>query len=134
MGDRRIKYLDMLQAVITRMAGNQFSLRTWSVALGSAIIGYAASKDGRLSAALLAILPAVVFWITDAYYLALERQFRERFTVESQIQDNAPSFSFPVAVTWADLRETVQRPAVWLVHGPVLLLALVVGGVLGSLR
>jgi hypothetical protein len=134
MGDRRIKYLDMLQAVITRMAGNQFSLRTWSVALGSAIIGYAASKDGRLSAALLAILPAVVFWITDAYYLALERQFRRRFTVESQIPDNAPSFSFQVVVTWADLQETVRRPAVWLVHGPVLLLALVVGGVLGLLR
>jgi hypothetical protein len=127
MGDRRIKYLEMLQAVITRMAGNQFSLRTWSVALGTAVIGYAASRDGRLTAAFLATLPAVVFWIADAYYLALERKFRGVFNVESQVQDDTPSFSFQVHVGIADVARTVRRPAVWLVHGPVLLLALAVG-------
>jgi hypothetical protein len=127
MGERRIKYLDMLQAVITRMAGNQFSLRAWSVALGTAVIGYAASRDGRLAAAFLAALPAAVFWISDAYYLALERKFRGIFAVESQVQDNAPSFSFETNVGVADVEAAAKRPAVWLAHGPVLLLALLVG-------
>jgi hypothetical protein len=91
MGDRRIKYLEMLQAVITRMAGNQFSLRTWSVALGTAVIGYAASRDGRLTAAFLATLPAVVFWIADAYYLALERKFRGFSTSRARCRTTRPA-------------------------------------------
>jgi hypothetical protein len=128
MGASRIKYLEMLQAVITRMAGNQFTLRAWSVALGTAIIGYAASKDGNRKAALLAAFPAVVFWLLDAYYLALEREFRAIFNAAATVQDDAPNFSFAVDVTRTDMKEALGRPAVWPVHLAVLALAIVVGG------
>jgi hypothetical protein len=128
MGANRIKYLEMLQAVITRMAGNQFALRAWSVALGTAIVGYAASKDGNRRAALLAAFPAVVFWLLDAYYLALEREFRAIFKDAAKVQDDAPDFSFDVDVNRTDLKEACKRPAVWPVHLAVLVLAIVIGG------
>ena len=123
MGPNRIKYLELLQAVIARMAEHQFKLRTWSVGLGTAVIGYAASKDGNSQAALIAILPAMSFWILDAYYLALERKFRERFRLEAEVDDDLPSFSFAVERKGADWRAAGQRPAVFLVHGPVLVVA-----------
>ena len=128
MGDRRVKYLDLLQAVIVRMAGNRFTIRTWSVGLGTAVIGYAASKNGNLKASLLAALPAVALWILDAYYLALERKFRGLFDTARQVDDDAPSFSFALDVQASDWAEAAKRPAVWLLHAAVLAVALVVGG------
>lgn len=127
MGEKRIKYLEMLETVIGRMAENQFTLRKWSVGLGTAVIGYVAAKEDHPRAALLAIFPAVVFWILDAYYLALEVKFRHLFDVAKAIADDNPNFSFNVEVGARDWFEASKRPAVWLVHLLVLLLAGAIG-------
>ncbi len=92
MTELRIKYLEMIQEIIARMAANQFQARAWSVALGSAIIGFAASKDGDARFALLAVLPVMLFWLLDAYYLALERKYRDLFNRERMRTDEPPSF------------------------------------------
>jgi hypothetical protein len=128
MGELRVQYLEMIQAVIARMAENQVTLRTWSVALGTAVIGYAASTDSQMWAALLGVLPAVTFWILDGYYLALERKFRALYAQESALDDDKPNFSMKIsALTSDDWWEGCGRPAVWLVHSPVLLLAVAIG-------
>ena len=129
MGDNRIKYLEMLQGVISRMADNEFTVRKWSVGLGTGVIGYVASKDQHPVAALLAVFPAIVFWILDAYYLALETKFRELFNGAKEIADDDPSFCFDVTIGFSDWRAAVERPAVWLVHLLVLILAAIIGGV-----
>src|SRR5437764_14572366 len=94
-GDK-LKYLEMIQAVIARMAGNQVQLRTWGVALGTAIIGYVAAKDGHLKATLLGSLPAITFWILDGYYLALEKKFRDLFDQVRQQRDESIDFRMSV--------------------------------------
>ena len=125
--DMKMKYLEMLQTIITRMAGNQVQLRTWSVTLGTAVIGYVAAKDGNPRAALLAALPAITFWIQDGYYLALERKFRGLFDAAAQSTGN-PSFSMNFGgLAAGDWLQGCARPAVWLVHLPVLVLAIGVG-------
>jgi hypothetical protein len=45
------------------MADNEFKLRTWSVGLGAAIIGYAATKDAHVQAAYLGAMSAAIFWV-----------------------------------------------------------------------
>lgn len=70
-----LKYLDMYQGIITRMAGNSAACKQWAVALVSAILVLVA-KDGKIEFAVLAGIPAVLFCFLDAYYLALEKQFR----------------------------------------------------------
>jgi len=50
MDGSRLKYLEFLQAIVGRMAGNQFSVRTWSIALGTTMIAFAAAgleTEGR---------------------------------------------------------------------------------------
>lgn len=74
----RQKYLEMIQAVITRLASNSFILKGWSVTLVSGLLGFAGQqRDGNI--AFLALVPALSFWLLDAYYLAQERQQRELF-------------------------------------------------------
>lgn len=128
MTDARIKYLEMLQTSIARIAGNQVQLRTWTVTLGTLVIGYVAAKEGHPRAALLAVLPAITFWIQDGYYLSLERNFRELFDKARQNENDPPDFFMspgrPTAKEWIN---GCLRPAVWLAHLPVLLLAIMVG-------
>lgn len=72
------KHLDLIQGVITRMAGNSFSVKTWAVGLIAVLGGLAAKDaDSRLACALL--FPVVCFWGLDAYYLRQERLFRKLY-------------------------------------------------------
>ena len=78
MNDQTIKHLELIQAVITRMAQNSFGLKGWSVVLVAALLALASTEtDARLAA--LALFPALMFWGLDAYYLQQERLFRKLY-------------------------------------------------------
>jgi len=68
-------YLSILQGVINRMAANSAACKTWCVALVSAIIVIIAD-EGRPEYVWISIVPIVLLFFLDAYYLGLERQFR----------------------------------------------------------
>jgi hypothetical protein len=71
-------YLTILQGVIGRMASNSAGAKTWCIALVSAIIVVVADK-GEPGYVWIAVVPVGLFFLLDAYYLGLERQFRERY-------------------------------------------------------
>jgi hypothetical protein len=73
-----IAHLNMLQAVIARLAGNSAQCKTWCVAIVSALFGLAgATKSGRIAAA--AIIPIIAFGFVDAAYLANEKAYRDLY-------------------------------------------------------
>jgi len=78
--DNKATYLQMLQAIIARMAGNSFLLKGWSVTLVSALLALAADKSNR-SFVYLAYLPVLMFWKLDGYFLRQERLFRELYDI-----------------------------------------------------
>jgi hypothetical protein len=69
-------YLTILQTVIGRMATNSTSCKTWCVTLVSAVVVIIADK-GKPNYVWISVIPIVLFLLLDAYYLSLERQFRE---------------------------------------------------------
>jgi len=71
-------YLTILHGIIGRMASNSAGAKTWCIALVSAIIVVIADK-GEPGYVWIALLPVGLFFLLDAYYLGLERQFRERY-------------------------------------------------------
>ncbi len=68
-------YLTIIQGVISRMATNSASCKTWCVTLVSAVIVIIADK-GRPNYVWISVIPIVLFLVLDSYYLALERLFR----------------------------------------------------------
>ncbi|HUV93600.1 MAG TPA: hypothetical protein VMX14_02050 [Anaerolineae bacterium] len=70
--------LTILQDVITRMAGNSASAKTWCVALVSAILVLLADR-GSPALVWMALAPILLFCMLDTYYLALEKDFRDRY-------------------------------------------------------
>ena len=73
-----LQYLQMMQENITRMAGNSANAKTWLVTIVTGFFAIGCSIKDLDWWLLLAIIPIVVFWYIDAYYLSLERALRNR--------------------------------------------------------
>lgn len=71
-------HLGIMQNVIQRMATNSSSSKAWCITLVSAILVIVADK-GKPEYAWIAMLPTFVFAALDAYYLALEKAFRNSY-------------------------------------------------------
>lgn len=72
--DRKISHLNMIQDIITRMGNNSFALKGWSVAIVIAICGFVV--DNKEQMAIITLIPLIIFWILDSYYLLLEKKYR----------------------------------------------------------
>ncbi|MBF2754679.1 MAG: hypothetical protein ISN29_05395 [Gammaproteobacteria bacterium AqS3] len=77
-----IKHLEMIQAVITRLAQNSFMIKSWSLTLIAGVVlllyRYFKSEDGVYLIILL-LIPVFGFWRLDAFYLRQERLFRNLY-------------------------------------------------------
>lgn len=113
-----LKHLDFLQSAIGRMGGNSFQMKSWNVALASAVIGLAAAKDSHPRGAALAFVPSLVFWFLDAYYLRLERAFRKLY--EEAVVGTAPPFLMKPSPTFKMWFVCFFRPSVSCIHGAML--------------
>lgn len=76
--DKKIRHLEIIQGVITRMSSNSFKLKGWTVTLSAAVFALAA-KDSNHTFFLIAFMPIIFFWGLDTYYLKLERQYVNLF-------------------------------------------------------
>lgn len=71
----KLKHLEFIQTVVTRMNTNSFQIKGWMVTLVSACLAlFASAKNDYLI--LVALFPSIVMWFLDAYYLMQERRFR----------------------------------------------------------
>jgi len=87
MEEEKIKHLEFIQNIITRMNTNSFQIKEWTVALVTAILAlYASTKNSCFI--LLGILPSFLFWFLDAYYLTQERKFRGIYNDVAGIEEN----------------------------------------------
>ncbi|MCY4424051.1 MAG: hypothetical protein OXC06_13395 [Acidimicrobiaceae bacterium] len=90
--ESKLKHLELIQGVINRMASNSFRLKEWSVVLVSAILFLAAREDSG-EVALIALVPAVVFWGLDAYFLRQERLYRALYDHVRMLEPHKIDFS-----------------------------------------
>lgn len=74
-------HLGYIQAVITRMGQNSFQIKGWCVTLVSALFAIFFNQANVRKAGLLAMLFVIVLsWALDAYYLYLERGYRNLYS------------------------------------------------------
>jgi hypothetical protein len=133
--DNRIKHLELIQSVVTRLAGNSFLIKGWAVTLTGAFLGFGVNREDAGLAA-VAFVPVVFFCGLDAYYLWCERLFRELYRrVQAYDAEVAPFYmgaTHPdfIAKAPSDVRprwSAMRRGVIWGFYAP---LALVTVGVL----
>lgn len=80
LNDDDRQYLEMMQGNIERMAANSANCKTWMVTIVAAVMALQCTMDALNGWIFLGVLPVVLFWYLDVYYLHLERGMRNRET------------------------------------------------------
>ncbi len=95
--ERKLAHLEMVQAVVTRMASNSFQIKGWSVTLVAALFALAAVDDTNVIFVYLSCFPAMMFWVLDAYFLHQERLFRKLYDNVRTREESQINFSMSTA-------------------------------------
>jgi hypothetical protein len=91
------KEIDLIQALINRMAQNSFLLKGWAITI---IVGVLAlTKDTLVTTdityfSLVLLIPLVVFWYLDAFYLHKERCYIELYNWVIENRDTSEEFKY----------------------------------------
>ncbi|MFO1439237.1 MAG: hypothetical protein U1F81_13045 [Verrucomicrobiaceae bacterium] len=125
--DSKLKHLEFIQNVITRMGNNSFLIKGWSVTLVAALFALA-DKDTDQSYSAVVYLPVFAFWWLDGYFLSQERQYRALFNDVAAKSDDQVDFSMDASSYNKGYRSwfrTAFSKTVFSFHG-VLLTAIVI--------
>ena len=123
----KIKHLDYIQQTITRMATVSFQIKAWNIGLVTAVLAFAAG-DKNPAFLWAALLPAVMLWFLDSFYLRQERLYRALYdavratnsTIEDFSMDTRPYTNAPTMQRWKVMfSETLLS-----FHGTVLLVVM----------
>lgn len=120
--DAKLKHLEFIQAVISRMATNSFLFKGWAITIAAGLAAFAA-VESRTALLVLALATTIMFWGLDGYYLWLERCFIKLHNeVAAKSADN---IDFAMAPDKTDafrrwLSTCVCRPHLWLFYGVII--------------
>lgn len=90
--EKKIKHLEMIQAIISRMAGNLFLLKGWSVTLIVALFAIM-GKGINTTSFLFSFAVLFIFWILDGYFLSMERCYRSLYDAVCKKKEEEIDFS-----------------------------------------
>lgn len=113
-------HVNMLQAIISRLAGASASSKTWCLTLVGALLSFAAGTDSPRLAA-FAIVPILIFAYLDASYLAQERAYRTLFNqVVAKVRDGTyalgDSFGAKAPLTPGAILAALKSWSIWPVY------------------
>lgn len=118
------QHLTFIQGVITRMNSNSFSMKGWMVAIVTALAAIYASDAANPCAYIyfvIAIPVVIIFCGLDAYYLKMEKQYRDLY---NKVLDSSEStdYNMDARVYKRTLWEAYKSPSVWILYDAVLVL------------
>ncbi len=88
--------MELIQGVISRMAGNLFYLRGWIITLIAGVLVLLTQvENGRFPIIFLAFI-TVLFWGYDGYFLSLERKYRKLYDKVRNMKEEDIDFSMSI--------------------------------------
>ena len=76
--ENKLKHLEFIQNIITRMNTNSFQIKGMSITITAALLALTAS-DYNISYISIVYFALFVFWGLDAYYLSQEKGYRKLY-------------------------------------------------------
>lgn len=130
--DDKRKHLEMIQNIINRMASNSFVFKGWSITIIAGISTFAA-KDSNLALILIPFVSTILFWGVDAYYLMMERSFRDYYKTVAKKPTNKIDFLMkPKNIGFKRWFITLWRPILISFYGVVLVMLAILYFILRS--
>ena len=91
--ENKRKHLEFIQNIISRMAGNLFFLRGWTITLIAALLALFVKGNNSNYIIYFLIVLTLVFWILDGYFLSQERLYRDLYNHVRQLKEEKIDFS-----------------------------------------
>ena len=92
MNDKH-KHLEFIQQTILRLADNSFRLKQWSVFLAATLALLSQQPAPIRGAIFISLIPVLVFWGLDGYFLWQERLYRKLYDQVRILNENEIDFS-----------------------------------------
>jgi hypothetical protein len=108
--EAKLKHLEMLQNIIARMANNSFFIKGWCITLVSALLALG-SQTTNIKLIFITLLPLIMFWLLDAYFLWKERLYRSLYVAISITSEDSINFSMDTS-QFAKKTDTWARVAI----------------------
>jgi len=106
--ENKRKHLEFIQNIISRMSGNLFFLRGWTITLITGLFAFSAAKGTSDTYVVLAYFLLIIFWILDGYFLSQERKFRCLYDDVRKLEEKDIDFSMKTS------KYTSERQNQWL--------------------
>lgn len=121
------QHLSFIQGVITRMNSNSFSMKGWMVAIVSALAAVYASDAGNPCGYIyfvIAIPVVLIFCGLDAYYLKMEKQYRDLYKNVLK-SPTTTDYDMDASGFKETLWQAFKSSSVWILYTSVLALIVV---------
>lgn len=77
--EEKMRHLELIQNVMSRMASNSFLLKGWTVTLVVGLLAFANISEMNSNFMFLALIPALTFWFLDGYFIHQDWLYRELY-------------------------------------------------------
>lgn len=124
MENNKIKHLEFIQNIISRMANNSFSLKCWSVTIIAGVF-LLSNKDVNNLYFLIAFVPILFFWALDSFYLYQERLYRVHYD-KIRILEGNTDFNLNVNSNDKSFLKCIISKTELLFYLPLLIIVLIV--------
>ncbi len=102
--ENQVKHLEFIQSNISRMNQCSFQMKGWMLTIVSALLAlYAGSINAETGNGInmfiyIAIVPTLIFWFLDSFYLQQERKFRGIYNdlINPEKQGQIKPFEMPL--------------------------------------
>jgi hypothetical protein len=91
--ENKRKHLEFIQNIVSRMAGNLFFLRGWTITLIAALLALFIKGNNSSYIVHFLIVLTLVFWILDGYFFSQERQYRDLYNHVRKLKEEEIDFS-----------------------------------------
>lgn len=95
-GENKRAHLAMIHEVINRMGGNLFFFKGWAVTLIIALFAVMITSESNSSLKIMLICTILFFWGFDAYFLSLERCYRDLYDAVRVKKEKEIDFSMNI--------------------------------------
>ena len=132
--ENKIKHLEFIQHTICRLADNSFRLKQWSVFLAAATLALLSQQPAPIGWAIfIPLIPVLVFWGLDGYFLWQERLYRKLYNQVRILNEKEIDFSMNTYHFQTNPKPFVQwlcvtlSKTLFIFHGCFALLILIAG-------
>ncbi|MGJ8665989.1 MAG: hypothetical protein ACSHW7_06475 [Patiriisocius sp.] len=96
--DEKLKHLEFIQNIITRMNTNSFQIKGMSVTLSAALLALVANTTNMIFIAII-YFTLFIFWGLDAYYLSQEKGYRNLYNRARKLSNEQIDFDLKLKST-----------------------------------